>query len=381
MSEKIAIAHDHFPQIGGAERVALKLANIFDATIYTSYTDENVTVDDVPVYTLFNGSILSRLIKRRGRIGTLVQKFYYQLGWSQATELAEYDIVIQSGSAPMWYVPPDDQVIVRYVHTPPRSVYSKFQDNGKSLPVSLFTLYLRAMRTHTVPYAERYVANSELVARRIRKYWGVPTDAITVVYPPVDVTGYKPSAGKEYYVAVSRLVDHKRFKPIIKAFANLPSKELRIVGDGPERDTLEQQAKEHENIRFEGYVSERKKQSLLSNAKASMYNALNEDFGIVPIESWAAGTPVIGVSDGFTQYQIQDGKTGILFARAKTPELTAANIQDAVRRFESEGIESTPADLHQQAKKFSSERFTKRMQQVVAEVKDEAAIKPAFLQN
>lgn len=380
MNNGIAIAHSHFPQIGGAERVAIEFAELFGAPLYTSFINNNVSIDDVTIHELFSDSRLLSLIKRHGRIGTIVQKLYYQLAWSQFTELSEYDIVIQSGSAPMWYVPPDNQVIVRYVHTPARGVYSKFQDNGKSLFASLFTLYLRTVRSHTIPYAERYVANSDLVARRIKKYWGVPEDKVTVVYPPVNVAEYEPSAGGDYYVAVSRLVDHKRFDAIIEAFGNLPSRELRVVGDGPERDTLERQAEAHENITLEGYVSESRKRSLLRNAKASLYNALNEDFGIVPVESWAAGTPVIGVCDGFTQYQIQDGESGVLFDRAQTPKGTAANIENAIQRFESVGVNATPSELYQEAAKFSSNRFANRMKQVVSEAKENAAIDPAFRQ-
>ncbi|MFB6196869.1 MAG: glycosyltransferase, partial [Halobacteriaceae archaeon] len=86
----------------------------------------------------------------------------------------------------------------------------------------------------------------------------------------------------------------------------------------------------------------------------------NEDFGIVPIESFAAGTPVLGVRDGFTQYQIKAGKNGLLFNRTETA------IQETVRQFEQTGVRWTARQMHEFSEQFSRERFCREMRKAVS---------------
>jgi len=122
-------------------------------------------------------------------------------------------------------------------------------------------------------------------------------------------------------------------------------------------------------VTFKGFVSEQRKRELLASAKAVLFSALNEDFGMVPVEALAAGTPVIGVDDGFTRFQIADGKNGMLFKRGELPA--------AIRRFERHGVAWDADQLHEfAAVNFGRERFEREMGEAVAAAERETAVDP-----
>lgn len=374
MSDDIAVVHEHFPQQGGAERVADELGQAFDAPIFTSFISDDISNESTDIHELFDDSWWIKFVKQKSTLSALVESICYQFAWSRVPKLTKFDVLIQSGAGTRWYVPPDKQVIIRYIHTTPRYIYSKFHDSPNSILFQLYCYYMRTMVEQTISYADQYIANSELVARRISKYWGLDYDSITVIHPPVNVSSYEPTEGGDYYITLSRLVDHKRIKAIVNAFTDLSPLELRIVGEGPKRTALENHAEGHDNIKFEGQVSERRKRSLLTGAKASVYNAFNEDFGIVPVESLAAGTPVIGVRDGYTEHQIENGVTGILYNRGSVVTETSQNIIKAIDKFESKGVGLNAPGLHERATPYNVDRFVDRMNEVVKETQMQASI-------
>ena len=113
---------------------------------------------------------------------------------------------------------------------------------------------------------------------------------------------------------------------------------------------------------------ETEKRELLGAAAAVVYAAVNEDFGLVPIEAYASGTPVIGVRDGYTKYQIQDGATGILFNRG------VDNLAKSIERFAEEGVTADEADLVELADAYGVERFREQIRTAVAGAVDHARI-------
>ncbi len=125
-----------------------------------------------------------------------------------------------------------------------------------------------------------------------------------------------------------------------------------------------------ENVTFVGYMSEEEKRRRLGEARAVIFNAMNEDFGIVPVEAFASGTPVLGVADGYTKYQILDGENGLLH------EPDARSIRQNIERFERDGVAWSTTELEEFSKRFSFERFRKRVQEVVENVTKSAAIEP-----
>lgn len=366
-NQSIAVVHEHYYERGGAEQVTEEIARIFDAPIFTGFINERALPPEserkeLEFHDLFGGRSLTPAIKRF----PWVRDFYYQFSWQRLPELTDYDVIIQSGNNPGWYVPPEEQTVVKYVHTTPRTSYDLFHQRADNFVTKLYAYASRVLYYPNIPYPDLYIANSELVARRLKRYWGV--DDPSVIYPPIDVESYGPIEKKDFYLSFSRLTDDKRFDEIINAFRNHPDKRLVIGGSGPQEADLKSLATDMDNVEFRGYLDESEKRELLASATALVYAAVNEDFGMVPIESYASGTPVIGVRDGYTKYQIRDGVTGILYDRG------VQSLAEAIERFDSEGVDADASDMVNVAEKYSLEQFRDSIRDKVEKAVKDAAI-------
>lgn len=362
----IAIAHEHYYERGGGEHVAEELARTFDTDIYTGFVNEGTTPDDITVNDLFGHGLVGEVIRRNSLPAIFARDAYYQFAWQNVPELHEKDIVVQSGNNPGWFVPRDDQVVIKYVHSPPRNPYDQFHRNaGDSKILQLYAKAARQLYRANLAYPDVYVANSDLVKRRIVRYWGIPESEIEVVYPPVDTNSYGPEYARtdeEYYLTFSRLTPEKRIDEIIQA-ANQTGIKLIVGGSGPEREYLESIAEG--NVEFVGYMSEDEKRQRLAEAKALIFNAENEDFGLVPIEAMASGTPVIGVRDGFTKQQIIDGENGYSFSRE------GGHLRERIRHFERHPVAWSPNEIRQFAvEQFDLGVFQTRMREIVENAVD-----------
>lgn len=384
MNEEIAIAHNHYPAMGGGELVANELAECFDARIVTAWIDDGETPDGVEVSELIDGVPHESFVRNRVMPNPTFRNYYYKWLWELAPPLRGADVIIQSGGFPSYYVPDDDQLVIQYVHSPPRYPFDRFGDSTKPIDKSVIrhpknalglikdrvTKRLsRGWNKQRMRKGMRWVANSELVKYRTHLYYNVPLDDIDVVYPPVDVQQFTATDDHDgYYLALSRLEPAKRMDMVIDAFRELNQSgdyPLRIAGDGNAREELEEQADGCDAITFEGYVSEQRKLELMENAKASVFAAVSEDFGIVPIENMAAATPVIGIKDGFTQHQIVDGKSGILF------DSGVSELAETVRRFDSQGVVWSAGEFEHYTEQFGVGRFREEMRAIVNETVDE----------
>ena len=158
-----------------------------------------------------------------------------------------------------------------------------------------------------------YIANSSVVGERIENIYH--RHAIVVNYP-IASNSFKFEAKKQdFYLVTSRFLGYKKIDVTIKAFNNL-GWPLIIIGDGPEKKYLESIA--NKNVKFLGYVSDQKRRNLMSKASGVIVTAL-EDYGLVPIEANASGTPVIAYGKGGVLDTQICGLTGVLFDR-QTPE-------------------------------------------------------------
>jgi len=347
-----AVVHGSLTTRGGAERVAEELARAFDAPLYLGFCDDSLlTEDDIEYHSLFE-SRLANFFNRRGALRDL----YHFWNWQYRPELKEYDVLLVSGNEASWYVPPEGQTLIRYVHHPPHTAYDYYHRRADSRLTRLYTLAVRSLIYHTLPFTDTYIANSEVVADRLNQYWGVETE---VIHPPVDVDTFSPKPHAErddYYLVLSRLVPRKRVGAAVSAFTDtLTDKTLIVAGEGSQRNALERQA--GDNIQFEGFVSENRKRELLQNTRALLMPSVKEDFGIVPVEAMAAGTPVIGTNEGFTAHHISDGESGILYERE--------NLMTAITTFEKEGVSLTAEEISDSVHHFRPERFYEEIQEVV----------------
>jgi glycosyltransferase involved in cell wall biosynthesis len=359
-SRDLVVAHWGEHVNGGGDRVAWELSRVFeDAPLYVGWKDESIEPEDIETEQIIEGRLNHWALKRGG----IARMFSHMLGWQIARPLRKYDVLVTSGNEPLFYVPPTEQIWIAYVHHTNRRQSDQIHEvgSGNLTPLRLLLYYaIRVAFDHNTHKPDLFVANSELVKRRMVRYWGIPEEKIDVVYPPVNTDAYSPDDAEtsDYYLTLSRLDWHKSVDDIVRGFNKLDEK-LIVAGDGPERDRLEQLA--GENVEFAGYVDESEKKELLAGAKAFVFNGQDEDFGISPVEALAAGTALIGVKEGMTQYQVIDEKNGFTFERDETGD----TIREAVRRFEDTSIEWSEPEIADFADRFSVQMFHSRMREAV----------------
>ncbi|MDA3959651.1 MAG: glycosyltransferase [Planctomycetota bacterium] len=217
---------------------------------------------------------------------------------------------------------------------------------------------LRSWDAGSATRPDYIVTLSRYIARRIAKCWGRGS---VVVYPPVAVDRFGLQATKsKHYVTASRMVPYKRIPLIVKAFAQMPERELVVIGDGPDWKRCVAEAKGCANIKLMGYQSHEVLVRELQHARAFLF-AAEEDFGIAPLEAQACGTPVIAYGRGGASETILPGETGAFFDRQDV-----ASICQAVEAFE-QGSGFDPARCRRQAERFSSANFQAGMAVALSE--------------
>lgn len=314
---KIALVHDYLTQKGGAERIFAMLCSYFpEGDIYTSIykKDKTVNMEGREVNTTFLQSIPG--IAKYFR---LFVPFYYPA--FRALDLQEYDLIISSTSCFAKAVRKKPGAMhICFCHNVTRFLWDTktyLQENSgfKSFSPAIDWVF-DSIRKVDIEYAQEpdlYIANSTTVAERIERLY--KRNALTVNYP-IDTNRFLFSGVKDdYYLVSSRMISYKRLDIVIEAF-NWLGWPLIIIGDGPEREKLESLALE--NVQFLGYVEDDFRNQLMAKAKGVIVMAL-EDYGLVPIEANASGTPVIAYGAGGVLDTQINGETGVLFS-PQTPE-------------------------------------------------------------
>ncbi|ELY76840.1 glycosyl transferase group 1 [Natrinema pallidum DSM 3751] len=344
----VAILHDRFPGIGGGEEFAIEAARVLDAPIYTTYvaaeTELPPDIEVIPFQQSKYTSLPWRpLLEWKNEGMNPLETLHVALDLTDAhPALTEYDVVLESAPLSKYYVPDVGQRIVHYLSL------IHISDGG----LKAYAKAWRALDKEANDYVDQFVANSELVRDRIRRFYD--RDA-AVVYPPV--TGDWRNEGDDgYFVTWSRLAPEKRIDLIATAFAGLDER-LVIAGDGEQRDRLETVAENYDNIEVRGYVEDI--ESLVARATAVVYAPKQEDFGLVGAEAMMAGKPLLGVDEGFTRYQVREGRTGLCF------EPTVASIRETIRRFDPDDFDAD--EIRAAARRYEYDRFAAGLREVVAE--------------
>jgi glycosyltransferase involved in cell wall biosynthesis len=275
-------------------------------------------------------------------------------------DLSGYDAVVSSSYAvAKGVLTGPDQLHLSYVHSPMRYAWdlqhqylaeTGLKHGTKSVFARLLLHQMRLWDNRTAHGVDAYAANSQFVARRVRKAYG--RDA-RVIYPPVSVPPALPpqTAREDFFLTASRLVPYKNVRAIVEAFRDLPGQRLVVAGTGPELSRI--QAVAGPNVTFAGFVPDAELRRLMATTRAFVF-AAEEDFGIIPVEAQGEGTPVIALGRGGARETIITGgpaPTGFFF---DTP--TPAAIADAVRAF-LRAPEISPAACHANALRFAEERF------------------------
>lgn len=358
---KIALTHHWLTSPGGAEKVLYELHQMYpDAPIYTTaYLPEKFPEfagADVRV------TFLDKIpwLRRRHQL------FPIFLGRPFKTlDMSGYDIVISSCAAEAKYVETNASTLhICYCHTPVRYYWTDYEWRLKNLPFGRLNPAARLAYPKLVGTLRRadyaaaqavdvFVANSKHIQTRIKQYYHRDS---TVIYPPIltEQLGRVPAGPRDYYLIVGRQVASKRLDVAVDAFNEL-GLPLKVVGTGEELDRQRPRAKA--NIEFLGRVSEAERDRLFAGAKGFVFPP-EEDFGMVPVEAMAAGTPVIAYGSGGAPEYVVDGETGVLFG-----EQTGEALVEAVRRFET--MKFDEAVIKAKAREFDVSVFRKTMAKFV----------------
>jgi len=369
----LAIAHRGESINSGGDRVAWWLQRVLDCPLYVGYQQPDVEPDDLTdVRELFTDPVAQRTIPHGGPIRGATYLAEWGLNGHALDKLSKYDTLVTAGLEPLFYCGPDSQVQVHYTHHTGRrhtDLLGDWPTSGVGGWIGrAYSMAVRKMIDSTTHRPDVFVANSEPVARRIHKYWGVPEAKIRIVYPPTPTETFSAddAATQDYYVTLSRLDWHKRIGEIVREFRNRDER-LVVAGDGSRREQLEHAARGASNIEFRGFVSEDEKRELLAGAKAFVFNASHEDFGLAPVEAMAAGTPVLGVREGFTKHQIRNGENGVSYERGR--------LASAIDRFERDGVTWSESAISEFARQnFGVEQFRHGMQDAIQAAHEHADV-------
>jgi glycosyltransferase involved in cell wall biosynthesis len=377
---KVALVHDWLTGMRGGERVLEVLCELFpDADIYTL-----LHVDGSVSPTIERHRIHSTFIRRLPQAKTKYRFYLILFPFAaERIDLSGYDLILSSSHCVAKNVRvPEGACHISYVHTPMRYVWDQFDayfgPGRANLPVRVA---MRAVRpwlqkrdVETSRRVNHFIANSRHVARRIERHYGREAE---VIYPPVDVDRFSPSARDEgYYLMVTAFAPYKRVDLAIEAF-NRTGLPLRIIGSGQDGARLRSMA--GRNIEFIGWGTDAEVSEAYAGCKALIFPG-EEDFGIVPVEAMASGKPVIAYGRGGVLDTVVplDGHGSLNGASSNSRAPTGIFFQEqspdsliqALRRFEANRHRFDSERMARHARSFHRSSFKERLQEFVREKYD-----------
>ncbi len=355
---KVALVHDYLVQYGGAERVLEAFTEIYPkAPIYTMVYDKKLmggVFSDRKIYTSFLQKI--PFVASHHRLFPVLMPMAIE-----QFNLSEYDIVLSdSNSYAKGVITKPDTLHITYCHTPMRYAWDDCHKYLREFKYSNLTKkfipfamnYIRLWDKISADRPDKYIANSNFVASRIKKYYNKDSQ---VINPPVNTKKlYISEKIENYFLMVGRALPYKRFDIIIDAF-NILGLPLKVLGKGPEMKELRKRSKK--NIEFLGYLSDKEVSHYYSKCKAFIFPS-EDDFGITPLEAMASGRPVIAYRGGGALETIIENKTGIFFDE-QDPESAA----DAIRNINLDNF--NPHEIRNHALKFDKEIFKEKIRNYI----------------
>ncbi len=367
MTLKIALVHDWFITFAGSERVIEQLLQVFPQADLFALLDFMSSPDrdflqGKPVHTSFLQTFPFLNKKNYRNFLPFMPLAIEQL------DLSAYDVVITNCHAvSKGVITSPDQLHIGYIHSPMRYAWDMQNDylavsgikSIKSLLARSILHYIRIWDSTAANRPDVLFGNSGFICRRIEKFY---RRQARILYPPVNTEVFGLHADKEdFYLAASRLVPYKRIDLIVQAFAGLPDKKLVVIGDGPEAHKL--QSLNLPNVTWLGFQPNEALRDYMQRARAFVF-AAREDFGIIPLEAQACGTPVIAFGQGGVRETVigleQENPTGVFFY-----EQTVESLRHAILEFERHRNRFSPSACRANAERFSNERFRREVQEIV----------------
>jgi glycosyltransferase involved in cell wall biosynthesis len=355
----ILLLYDFLAIPGGAERVLAALYEVFAADVCVGYVGRDAFADrfapdrliDLGAYSAFDPLMIVRVLHAFSTAGRTIAGRY-------STRIFSGHYAVLAANAAQ------EGRSIYYCHSPPRFLYDlreKYQREfapWKRPLLAALRSWLQPRYELAVQAMDVVVANSENVRRRLRTYLGREAE---VVYPPVDVDLFRWIDDGGFFLSTARLEPLKRVDRVVEAFCGMPEQKLVVASGGAELARLQALAAGAPNIRFTGWLDDGQLARLMGEARATIYLPVDEDFGISPVESMAAGKPVLGVAEGGLLESVTDGETGSLLP----PAFGTGDLQEAVRQMTRERARSMRADCEARARRFSRRRFAADMKALV----------------
>ncbi len=359
-----AMLYDFMLVPGGAERLTLHaLSQHPDWTLITAFTDDSAFEDSaLPLDRLQTLTSLSR------RQGWQVLKALHAFERA-APALASFDRLLFSGAyAPAAVNGRDAGGNFYYCHTPPRFAYDLADWYRRAArpwqrpALDWLAARVRDRFSGAMKRMDRVAANSETVRQRLRDHVGL--EQVEVIHPPVSTAEWNWLGQEDFFLSTARLEPYKRVDLIIEAFKAMPAQKLVVASGGSQQAKLQQQAAGHPNIRFTGWCSDSEIKRLTGQCRATIYLARDEDFGMSPVESMAAGKPVIGAAEGGLRETVLSGETGLLLDAAVIDDSTS--LIDAVGWMSETRAREMREACENRAATFDSAVFDRRLDEFLA---------------
>ncbi|MGQ1787828.1 glycosyltransferase [Saccharicrinis sp. GN24d3] len=365
---KVALVQDWLTEIGGAEKVFEAFMGIYpDADIYT-LTSHNRVINALNIDKIkLKESFIAKLPFGKSRYRNYLPLFPKAI---ESFDFSEYDLIISSSSSvAKGILTNSKQIHICYCHSPVRYAWDLYHQYLKESGLEGFGIknwyvrhILHKLRVWDVISSNRvdyFIANSNYIKHRINKVY---RRNAKVIFPPVDVERFTLCREKkEFYFTASRLVPYKKIDLIVEVFSKMPDKKLFVAGSGPDLKKIKALA--GSNVELLGFVSDEEMHRLMQQAKAFVF-AADEDFGIIPVEAQACGTPVIALGRGGAKETVVDGVTGVHFE-----EQSIDSLAGAIKRFELLKFEATI--IRENSMRFSKNRFIEETNDFVRKKYDE----------
>jgi len=354
---KVAIFHDYLRTIGGGEKLVLTLAKEIKADVITTDLDPQM----VQRIGYENINILN--------LGKLLEKTPFKQMHASAKfrfcRFSDYDFHILSGN---WahYAAHKHHPNLFYCHTPVRAFYDLKEETVRNLPRqwqrSLSQAWIgiyRYLDQRSMKHVDRIVANSENVRRRVKQYY---RREASVIYPPIPTSRYRFKEIGDFWLSVNRLYPEKRIDLQLEIFKKLPKERLKIVGGyskGDHSSSYVSHLRAPVNVEFLGEVEEGELIDLYSKCKGLLATAIDEDFGITPVEAMASGKVTFAVNEGGYRETIVNGVTGFLLP----PDAEA--FAETMERIRDGDLERMKPLCQERAKLFDESIFLQKMKRMI----------------
>lgn len=370
---RVALVHEWLLTHGGSEEITGQLGRLFpEADLFTLVSDPvpslRALIGERRIITSFLQRIPTATRAHRRLLPLMPRAI-------ESFDFTGYDLVISTSHAVAKGVrTAPGQAHLSIVCSPMRYAWDLQEqylaesglDAGlKGIAARLLLRRMRDWDRRTADRPTELLAISQFIAERIHRVWDREA---RVLYPPVDTEYFTPGSGRreaDLYVTASRMVQYKRMPLIVEAFAQMPTRRLVVIGDGPEMERA--RALAGPNVSLLGHLPRAELREWLRRAAGFVF-AAEEDFGIAPVEAMSCGTPVVGYGRGGVRETVVAGETGVLF-EAQTVEAIAAGVRELEEAMARGAV--TAARCRARAEEFSDAVFRAGVLEAVRRVTGE----------